>query len=224
MPAKRRVTRDAILDEARRIVAEEGTGALTFQLLASRLGVSKQAIIYWYPSKAELVRDFCLPVLGAEAAAVSAAMEGVEGAPAAIEAFVRTIVTYHLADLARFRLVYLWVQFEPDIVPEPVVAKALLDPIHATTSSGYDLLEAAIAADPEFTGGQSPRTLAVAVDMAAVGLITMLAMADAVDDPWKQSPEELLDALVALLTRPPGEARRAQSGGRTPGRRPPAVA
>lgn len=57
MPS-RRVTREAIVEEARRLVAEQGTAALTFQALASTLGVSKQAIIYWYPSKRELVRDF----------------------------------------------------------------------------------------------------------------------------------------------------------------------
>lgn len=211
MPA-RRVTREMIVEAARHIVAKEGTGELTFQRLASTLGVSKQAIIYWYPSKSELVRDFCLPVLREEAAVLTAAIAGARSGAEAIEMFVRALVAYHLADLARFRMLYLWVQFEPAIRVVTPVEVALLDPIHETTGSAYDVLENKIAADPEFAGGQNPRDLAIAADMAAIGLITMLAMADAMNDPWKQSPDQLLDALIALLTRPAAasKAKRAK--------------
>jgi AcrR family transcriptional regulator len=71
---RRRVTREMIIAEARRLVAEHGTAALTFQALASILGVSKQAILYWFPSKRALARHFCLPLLKEERDVVTAAI------------------------------------------------------------------------------------------------------------------------------------------------------
>lgn len=199
MAPRRRVTKDMIIAQARRLVAEQGTSGLTFQALASVLGVSKQAIIYWYPSKRELARDFCLPLLREERDVVTTAIAETRSASEAIEAFVRSLVRYHLSDLGRFRILYLWLQFEPGVSVRPG-DEHLLDPIHETTSSTYDLLEARIAADRSFLGNGDARKLAVAVDMAALGLITMIAMAEAMNDPWRHSTESMVDALVDLLT------------------------
>lgn len=199
MAPRRRVTREMIVAEARRLVAEQGTAALTFQALASILGVSKQAIIYWYPSKRQLACDFCLPLLKEERDVVVGAVAGTGSATEAIEAFVRSLVRYHLGDLGRFRMLYLWIQFEPGVSLRSG-DEHLLDPIHETTSSSYDLLEGKIAADTAFLGNGDARKLAVAVDMAALGLITMIAMAEAMNDPWRHSTESMVDALVDLLT------------------------
>lgn len=199
MAPRRRVTKEMIVAEARRLVAEHGTSALTFQALASVLGVSKQAIIYWYPSKRELARDFCLPLLREERDVVTTAMAETGSAAEAIEAFVRSLVRYHLSNLGRFRILYLWLQFEPAASLRPG-DEHLLDPIHEATSSSYDMLEARIAADTSFLGNGNARKLAVAVDMAALGLITMIAMADAMNDPWRHSTGSMVDALVDLLT------------------------
>lgn len=199
MAPRRRVTKDMIVAEARRLVAKQGTTGLTFQALASALGVSKQAIIYWYPSKRELARDFCLPLLREERNLVTTAIADSRSATEAIEAFVRSLVRYHLSDLGRFRMLYLWLQFEPGVSLRPG-DEHLLDPIHETTSSSYDLLEARIAADRSFLGNGDARKLAVAVDMAALGLITMIAMAEAMNDPWRHATESMVDALVDLLT------------------------
>lgn len=199
MATRRRVTREMIIAEARRLVAEHGTAALTFQALASILGVSKQAILYWFPSKRALARHFCLPLLKEERDVVTAAIAGTGSAAEAIDAFVRALVRYHLSDLGRFRILYLWLQFEPGVALRPG-DEHLLDPIHEATSSSYDLLEARIASDPSFLGQGDARKLAVAVDMAALGLITMVAMAEAMNDPWRHSTDSMVDALVDLLT------------------------
>ena len=199
MAGRRRVTREAIVENARRIVADHGAGALTFQALAGALGVSKQAIIYWYPSKWELIRDSSLPALRAEADAVIQAVAPARTATEAIERCIRALIAHHLADLGSFRMLYLAPQF--DERASLADSGSILDPIHQTTSSMYAALEARLAADPAFCNGQSPRRLAVAVHMAGVGLLTMLALADAVDDPLAHGTETLVDALVALLTR-----------------------
>jgi len=203
MAGRSRVTRESIVEHARRIVAEHGTAALTFQALAGALGVSKQAIIYWYPNKWELIRDFSLPELKAEADVLIAAVKPTASGAAAVERFIRALVAHHLADLGRFRMLYLAPQFdERAAVPG---AGELLAPIHAATSSMYSALADKLS--PEFTGGEDARRLAVAAHMAGIGFITMVALADAMDDPMAHRIDAMLDALVALLTRAPAAAQ-----------------
>lgn len=199
MAGRGRITREAILEHARRIIAGHGTPALTFQALAGALGVSKQAIIYWYPSKWELLRDVAVHGLRAEAAATTAAIGSARSAPEAIERFVRALIGFHLADLGRFRMLYLATQFDRRAAETGHVEQAL-EPIHATTSEMYGALEARIAADPGFVAGESPRRLAVAAHMAGIGFLTMTALADTVNDPLAHRSEDMVDALVALLT------------------------
>lgn len=199
MPARPRITREIIVRQARHLLAEQGTAALTFQALAAALGVSKQAIIYWYPSKWELVRDIAVPALRAEADATIAALADAGSAADAIERFLRALVAHHRADLGGFRMLYLASQFDsrPPLEGE---AQQMLDPIHETTSSMYAALAARIVADTSFLTGEHPRRLAVAVHMAGIGLLTMLALAESANDPLAHQTGPLVDSLVALLT------------------------
>jgi AcrR family transcriptional regulator len=199
MAGRRRISREAIIEQAQRIVGEQGTAALTFQALAAALGVSKQAIIYWYPSKWELVRDVSLPALKTEATVTVAAVQDAESAPEAIERFVRALIAHHLADLGKFRMLYLAPQFD-NRATLPSDAQAILRPIHETTSSMYAALASKIAGDPHFLASEHPRRLAVAAHTAGIGLLTMLALAESVEDPLAHETGALVDSLVALLT------------------------
>ncbi|MBI4920174.1 MAG: TetR/AcrR family transcriptional regulator [Devosia nanyangense] len=201
MAGRRRVTREAIVEHARRVVADRGAGALTFQALAAALGVSKQAIIYWYPSKWELIRDSSLPALKAEADTIIRAVALARTAPEAIERCIRALVAHHLADLGSFRMLYLAPQFdERASLADPEADAEILVPIHQTTSAMYAALEARLAADSAFCRGENPRRLAVAVHMAGIGLLTMVALADSVDDPLAHGTDALVGALIVLLT------------------------
>jgi AcrR family transcriptional regulator len=55
MGRKRTIDRDALLDVAEAIVAEQGAGRLTFDEIAKRAGVSKGGVLYCFASKQELV-------------------------------------------------------------------------------------------------------------------------------------------------------------------------
>ena len=170
MAGRGRVTREAIVEHARRIVAEEGPGAVTFHAMAEA-----------------------------------------RSAPEAIERFVRALVAHHLQDLGRFRVLYLSPQFDRRRAL-PANARDILAPVHVATSAMYAALEAMIAADPEFRPGESPRRLAVAAHMAGIGLLTMLALADSMDDPMAHQTGHLIDSLVALLTGPSRNARTDPNG------------
>lgn len=208
MPASRRVTRETIVKEAMKIVGRHGTSALTFQAIASALGVSKQAIIYWYPTKWEMIADICLPLMREEAEALLPAVAPATGAAQSIDLFVRAFVRHYLPRLPQFRLLY---SSSPIEVSEPNAAdqQSALAPIHRVTSSVYSALEGKIAADADFVTGVSPRRVAVAVHMAAVGLVTMFAAADALGDPMVHAPDDMVEAMVAVLTaKPRAEAPR----------------
>jgi AcrR family transcriptional regulator len=199
MAPPRRVSRDLILEQAMGIVTRHGGAALTFQAIADALAVSKQAILYWYPSKWELVADLYLPAMRHEAEVVLAAISEASGPADAIERFIRAFADHYASRLSQFRLLYL---------PEPLGGEpnapeqqAALAPIHKVTSSVYGALESQIARSPFSMGDTSPRQLAVAVHMSAVGLLTMFALADALGDPLAQPLDRMIDAVVALQTR-----------------------
>jgi AcrR family transcriptional regulator len=191
------VTREAILETAARIISETGAASLTFQTLGETLGVTKQAIIYWFPSKSDLARELIVPALELEADAVTTALRRVKSARKAIEVFLRALVMFHLADLGRFRLIYITAQFDPQIW-QVAELPDITDRIHAATSRMYGALESVLAHAPDFTNPSSARRAAVATHMAAVGAVTMLSLAEAVHDPLAHSPDALIDTLVSL--------------------------
>jgi AcrR family transcriptional regulator len=203
---KSRVTRETILETAAKLISDTGAASLTFQALGETLGVSKQAIIYWFPSKSDLARELIVPALQLEAEAVVAALRRVTVGRRAIEVFLRALIAFHLADLGRFRLIYVTGQFDTQIwqvagLPE------LAQPIHTATSKMYGALESVLARAADFTDPAQARRTAVATHMAAVGALTMLSLADAVHDPMAHEPQTLIDSLVRLATggalRPP---------------------
>ena len=199
MPARPGITREAILDVAARVISATGETSITFQSLGEALGVSKQAIIYWFPSKSDLIRELIVPALHQEAEAVISALKRVKTAKRAIEVFLRALVGFHLADLGRFRLIYVTAQFDTQIwqiASEPSLAHS----VHAATDQIYGALEVVLRSAPDFAEPRSARRVAVAVHMAGVGLLSMLSLADAVRDPMAHGPDALVDALVTLCT------------------------
>lgn len=199
MAGRSRVTRDAILETAARLISQTGAASLTFQALGDTLGVSKQAIIYWFPSKADLTRELVLPGLRAEADAAVKALTGVTTATQAIEQFVRALVAFHLVDLGRFRLLYASAQFDTQAW-QAVELPQIADTVHQTTGRMYGALEQALATAPDFADPVRARITAAAIHAAAIGLLSMLSLADAVHDPLAHAASALTDALVAAMT------------------------
>lgn len=193
MPATRPAeTQDRILDAAAGLFAVGGLEAVTFDAVAARLGVTKQAVIYWFPSKMALLSAMALPSLRAEA---QTAIDAVAAAPCpagAARAAVRAVIDFHLADLARFRLMYL----SPQIGATPAArrtAAQLVEQIHPVTSTMYAAIAVALG------GGAKARETAVALHMAALGHVLMVAMTEAIGDPLRHAPERLADHLAEML-------------------------
>jgi AcrR family transcriptional regulator len=209
VPPQRRVSRELIQESALRLVERGSLAALTFQALADALGVSKQAILYWYPSKWELMADCSLPIIRQEADVLIGAISGSRDASDAIERFLRAFGGHYATRLPQFRILYMVhpLGIEPN-APDQQVALA---PVHRVTSSIYAALETWIAGDPTYAADKStPRQLAVAAHMSGVGLVTMFALADALGDPLVHSMDSMIEAMVALHRRAPAPAQMAR--------------
>jgi AcrR family transcriptional regulator len=191
-------TRQRILTACRRIISEAGAAALTFDAVAQDLGVSKQAVLYWFPTKQDLLRELMQPWIRGEAEAVCKALRRSTGAADAIRRTVRVLVRFHMADLDRFRQVYLGVQLDPK--PYKLIPKAALEAeIHPVTGAMYGALESALMQDPKFRSNLSARRVAVAVHTATLGLLLMVGMAEAIEDSLAHRTEDLVATLIALL-------------------------
>jgi AcrR family transcriptional regulator len=187
-------TSKQILSIAREILAAEGLGALSFDAIARRLGRTKQAVLYWYPTKRDLLAAMFLPWLDAETEtaedAVSEAMNRIE----AIRSFVRAVARFHLEDMDRFRMMYL--------VPQTTNLKSngrgnivAGEEVYQVTNRLYGALADHLDGEQE-----AARREAVAIHSAVLGLVLMFALADALRDPLKHTEMELIDALVSSLT------------------------
>ena len=199
MAPRSRISREAILDTAARLISETGAASMTFQTLGDRLGVSKQAIIYWFPSKADLARELVIPALELEADAVIVALRRVKSARRAIELFLRALIAFHLNDLGRFRLIYVVAQFDTEIWKVADLPH-VTDPIHAATSRMYSSLEGVLRQASDFADPAAARITAAAVHTSAVGLLSMISLAEAIHDPLAHSSTALVAALVRMAT------------------------
>lgn len=186
-------TRTEILSIARDIVATEGVAGVSFDAIARRLGRSKQAVLYWYPSRNDLLAALFLPWLEAEAEVATVAVADVKDEAAAVAAFIQAVATFHFTDLERFRTMYLAPQITRGSASRPQ-AGGILDEVHPVT----DRLYSALADKLDDTPGAA-RQKAAAIHAAVLGVVLMFALADAVNDPLKHSQSDMVDALIAFL-------------------------
>ena len=193
MPDTRRSdTRARILEVAADLMSVGGLEAVTFDAVAARLGVTKQAVIYWFPSKVALLSALALPGLRGEAQVAIDAAVGASCRTQAVRAVVRAVIDFHLADLARFRLMYLSPQIGATAGTKRTAAE-LVAQVHPVTSEMYTAIAAALG------DGPTAREMAMALHMAALGHVLMIALTEAIHDPLRHAPELLADRLAALL-------------------------
>lgn len=191
-------TSDRILDAARTLVREVGPDKLTFDAVADRVGISKQAVIYWFPNKARLVEALVRPALEAESEAGKAAVREDAGATDAIRDFVTALAVFHTADLERFRLMYV----TPQIGQRPAGRAEMvttLGRIHPATTAMYDALANVLVASERYDRMVDARRAAIAIHTSLLGLILRMAMADTLNAPLRHRNDALVEALLGVI-------------------------
>ena len=195
-------TSDRILDAARTLVREVGPDKLTFDAVADRVGISKQAVIYWFPNKARLVEALVRPALEAESEAGGDVLIGARyddaGATDAIRDFVTALAVFHTADLERFRLMYV----TPQIGQRPAGRAEMvttLGRIHPATTAMYDALANVLVASERYDRMVDARRAAIAIHTSLLGLILRMAMADTLNAPLRHRHDALVEALLGVI-------------------------
>jgi AcrR family transcriptional regulator len=229
-------TRERIIAQTQAALARHGLN-LTLDHVADALGLTKQAVLYHFPSKDRLLVELALLGIAAEADAMVAAVARAGTAADAIRRFLRANLAFHLADLERFRLIYVRAQVFPGA--KDSIRSEMPTRIYPATRRMYAALEAKLREDPRFPPHLEPRTLGVAVHLAAIGYATMAGELEGVHEKMKLPIESYIDELAAAIggafapstrrPRRPARGRPSPSGGRSrsagtarPGRRPPA--
>lgn len=201
MPSKRGETADRILSAARDVVKEVGPDRLTFDAIAEKVGISKQAVLYWYPNKARLIEALVRPALEAESAAGRSSIRAMATASDAIRSYVTALAVFHTSDLDRFRLMYV----TPQIGQRPGRSGQMLTTlgrIHPSTTVMYDALAERLVAVGRYKRLVDARRAAAAMHTALLGLVLRMAMADALNAPLRLRDDALVDALVDVMAPP----------------------
>lgn len=186
-------TNKKILNAAQDLLSKGGANAVSFDKVAAELGITKQAVLYWFPSKSALLAAMFIDWLDAEAQAAEDAVKSAKTANEAISAFVTEIVSFHAENFDRFRMMYLAPQTLK--VGSQVSRKdGAIGEINQVTSRLYGCLAEKLDAN-SIEGRQT----AFIVHSSVLGLVMMLALADSISDPLAHSQSDLVNALVSRL-------------------------
>lgn len=191
-------SRQEILDATRAVIHRVGAAGLRVEQVAAELGVTKQALYHYYPSKEAVLVEVVIDELVAAAQAVHDASEAAPDGAGALEAIIRAYTAHFLPRLEMFRLVSMFVP-TPEVFR---VAPEILARIRPVNDLLYGAAEAKLAADrrnhhraPRRGDPRAPRRLAFAAHLAALGFLTMRAITDSMNDPLLYTDAELVDEL-----------------------------
>lgn len=198
---KRARARLEILQAARGILREQGGEALTLAAMAGRLGMTKQALYHYFPSKEALDRVLVTALLDDEIEFLLAAINAANTPQQAMNSLIRGFYTHYIGRLNEFRTVYCQSQLYSGGKPGLDMA-TLRDEINPRTQRLFDILEQRLL--PDTADAQArlrARRLAFTAWTSALGLVTMLSVAAAAQDPLRHADSELLDTLCGIYEK-----------------------
>ena len=196
---KREQVRHEILENAQDILRDGGIEAVTLASVAGKLNMTKQALYHYFPSKEALIRSLITTILDDEIETLIAAIEGSDSAEKTLGTLIRAYHKHYIERLDAFRTVYCQSQLYTS--GKAAIDKATLrEEIHPRTRHLFDLLEDRISkASANNTERRHMRQLAYSAWMSALGLMTMLGVAEANNDPLVHTDQELLNILAAVF-------------------------
>jgi TetR/AcrR family transcriptional regulator len=157
-------TRERILDAALAAWATRGYEATSLDTLASSLGVRKQTILYWFPSKEALLEAVIARSADELARALQAALEGAGDGWSRVEAVVRSVFR-----LAARRPELLGLVREVSRLGPPA-ATQMTEALQPLVRRASDFLEAQM--DAGHMRRHDPNLLLLAIYSTVIGMVT----------------------------------------------------
>ena len=197
---RRERSREEILEAARRVIARNGIAATTLDAIAKEVGLTKAALYYYYPSKDALLFEMVYDLVEAQSHAVHDGVARATDGGAALRAIIRETVCTFASRLDDFRLTYLAGQLAgPGAIHVGAEQLAKIRPLNDLAFAGA---ARRIAEDWKKERGRArvePRLMAFLANLAAVGLLTMKGMVEAVGDPLLYSDEQLIEGFARVF-------------------------
>jgi AcrR family transcriptional regulator len=198
---KRQQARQEILRAATDALGTSGIDGVTLEAVSSALGMTRQALYHYFPSKEALMRGLVTSLFEDESEHVLAAVERADSGPAAVVAMMRALHAHYVDNLAAFRAIYAQTQLY-------ATARTGLDEatlraeINPRSHRLFDALEARLAGSSSGPRErEAARRYAFVAWTSVLGLLTMLSVADATGDPLIHRDTDLLDTLSDVFER-----------------------
>jgi TetR/AcrR family transcriptional regulator len=185
-------TRDRILDAALTAWGTRGYEGTSLDALANALGLTKQAILYWFPSKEELLE--AVIARGAEelAAAMVAALDGAGDGWPKVEAVVRSVFR-----LAARRPELLGLVREVSRLGPPAATRMIVE-LQPLVKRASEFLEAEM--DAGHMRRHDPNLLLLAIYSTVIGMVTEVDVLRALgEEPTARSLVRRRTDVLALL-------------------------
>ncbi len=196
---KRAQVEREVLSIAQSIVSENGPTAVTLASVAGRMGMTKQSLYHYFASKEALNRALVAELLEQEIGVLLAAVAEQKTAEKVLGTLIRAFHAHYVDKLGAFRTIYcstqMYAPFESNL--DEIT---LREKIHPQTRELFDVVERRIAkAGASRAERRRARQLAFTAWTSALGLVTMLGVADASDDPITHSDKALLQTLSMVF-------------------------
>ena len=196
---KRQQVRREILAYAQAILSESGPESVTLASVAGRLGMTKQSLYHYFASKEALIRGLVTTLLDAEIEALLKAINSRKSDRKILGALIQSFYAHYADNLDAFRIVYCQSQLYSSS-SAALDELTLREEIHPRTRLLFDVLEERIAGKGATRAKrQRARQLAFTAWTSVLGLVTMLGVADATDDPVVHSDNALLKTLTDVF-------------------------
>jgi AcrR family transcriptional regulator len=190
-----------ILEVAERILLDKGADAVTLASVAKALGMTKQAIYHYFPSKEVLVRKLVTTLLDGEIEALITAVETAKPDVNPLGTLIRAFYEHYAGRLDAYRFVYCQSQLM-SANGAMLDEDTLRDDINPRTRHLFDVLEERLAKKGASKRERERlRRLAFSAWTSALGLVTILGVADATNDPLIHADKDLLECLSSVFDR-----------------------
>jgi len=192
---KRQLVKRQILESAQKILSESGPEAVTLESVAGQLGMTKQSLYHYFSSKEALARGLVTVLLDEEIEALLGAIQSRRSNKKLLGVLIRAFYSHYIDDLDAFRAIYCETQMYSSRTGR--IDEAMLrEEIHPRTRHLFDVLEERLAGQGATKSNRRrARQLAFTAWTSALGLMTMLSVADASNDPVAHSDKVLLKTL-----------------------------
>lgn len=188
-----------ILDIAQSILSDAGPKAVTLASVAGQLGMTKQSLYHYFSSKDALVRTLVTNLLNQEIQALLEAVAKQKSDKKVLGTLIKAFHTHYVDNLGAFRAVYCHTQMD-SLSKVDLDTVTLREQIHPRTRQLFGVLEHRIAGDRASRAERKrARQLAFTAWTSALGLMTMLGVADANDDPITHTDTALLRTLSQVF-------------------------